>query len=249
MRVFSVHRVIDSGAMSPRKKVHTEASRHFRVPCNDTCSINFCAIRPASISYIKPIKKIESALKKLGVNAILLYDGSEKNLILAKKMQVCFAKLKEKNITIPKMTVDFVNWRNVFVSKDSAAVTDISWEHNKPIIEVFFKPKSYTQQSAAGDLFRIKEMPQNSTFESDFFHEFAHAHQGFLCGEKKFNQLRNEKFDQKINDKIAREINSYATQSKTEFVAEYFCYKMTGKEIKSKMINELYKQCNGPEIC
>jgi len=246
MRVFSINSVSNIGVVSQNKTTHSAASKYCSAP--SPCAINFCAVRPANILYIKPIKNIETALKKFGIDAILLYDGSEKNLILAKKLQNCLSKLKEKNIKIPKMTVDFLNWRDALVRKDAAAVTDIYWENKKPIIEAFFKPTPYKHKAPNGDLFRIKEMPENSTFESDFFHEFAHAYQGFFCGEKKFTQLEDEIFDQKTNDKIASEINSFATLSKAEFVAEYFSYKMTGKEIKSTMIDELYKDCKGPEI-
>lgn len=211
-----------------------------------TLQVSFTSSRPFGISYVRSIKKIEAGAKKFGVKPFLFFDGTEKNLIMAQKVQKCLNILQEKKLSIPKMEIHLDNWQEAFEGASTAAITEVENYKGKSYIEMSFNTPRY--RYLQGDkLHRIKKAPFDTSFEMDFFHEFTHAYQACVNHEN-FSKLLTECFDSETNKEIAQKISSYAATNKGEFVAEYFAYKMMGKEIKSKKLEILYKQCLGPEV-
>jgi hypothetical protein len=214
--------------------------------------IEHSTIRPAFISYMMPLKKVETAIKALGVEPFLLFDGSEKNLLMAQKVQKCLNKIQEKNPKIPKFDLHFDNFEEAFEGrKSTAAVTEAYYDdYDKPNnlnIDVSFNIPKYKNMTAKGDLFRLKENPEYTSFESDFFHEFVHAYMARNDNEN-YEKLQKEHFDKETNKEILEKLGFYATGSKSEFAAEYFSFKMMGVDIKSEKLAKLYEECMGPKI-
>lgn len=210
-------------------------------------AMSFCGNLPMNISYVRPIKSIEKKLKTFGLKAQLLFDGGAKNLFMAQKIQNCILEIKKKNIDIPKAILDLTEYNEVFEGHAIAAITEISTEHGKPIAEIFINTPLYKYKDEMDNIYRIKSNPINTTIESDFHHEFAHVYQG-IYNPDNYNKLLCEKFDEETSNEIKKYIGAYAAVSKAEFVAEYFSFKMTGKQINSEKLDKLYKECMGPEL-
>lgn len=242
MKVCSVSCYIPSAAVNLSKKNLIRPSLS-----NTADQVNFCSKKKERILYSAEIKKIAQRLKKLGVDADLVFDGSEKNFLMASELESYFLNLKNKNFKIPKMSINFGSYKEGILEKHEAAATNIGIEKNKISAEIFFNAPAYKYKDKQNKVFRLKDAPEDTSFEIDFYHEFAHAYQG-LFDNKNYSGLTNKKIDSKYKKEIKEKLGFIAIEDKAEFVAEYFAYAMTGKNINSQTLAEFYKKCGGPKI-
>ena len=247
MQICAVNNYAYSKTSCANKNISAIPNFSQKTQLKDMNFVSFCGFKPPSISYLGPIKRIEKYIKTLHVKPDLMVDASERNFLIATEIGKYFSILEGRNVRIPKMSMSFNGWEYADFKKETACIADLTIGHNKPVIDVLFKTPLYKHKNEAGKLFRSKQNPIDTTLELDFYHEFAHAHQGYF-NTKTYQNLMTEQFDEETCNEILEKISSYATSNKSEFVAEYFAYAMTGKEIKSEKLAKLYEECKGPEF-
>lgn len=206
--------------------------------------------QPHNISYSRAISGISKELKLLGVDAHLYFNNSAKNFLMAQKTKQCLLEIKNKGIKIPKFSLNLNRFEIEYFEVNTAMLTDIMKPRkinpNTSITIIVNSPK-YKYVDKQNNLFRKKCCKGDSLYELDFFHEFAHVYQARF-DMKNYNKLLEEKIPDDAIEEAIQKISNYATGSKAEFVAEYFSYRMMGKEIKSEKLAKLYEECQGLKI-
>jgi hypothetical protein len=130
--------------------------------------VSFTSSRPFGISYVRSINKIETGLKKYGIKPFLFFDGTQKNLIMAQKVQKCLGILQEKKLSIPKMELHLDIWEEAFDGASIAAITEVENYKGKSYIEMSFNTPRYKYLNG-DNLHRIKKAPFDTSFDIDFF--------------------------------------------------------------------------------
>jgi len=199
-----------------------------------------------SSSSFHSINALTREIKAIGSKVFFDNDGSEKILLIAQQIKKSLLEIKAKGLKIPKMEIHFDTWSEM--NKSEAADTSFWVDHGKirDLIMEYNTPK-YKYLTKENLVHRIPDNPLESSIDADFHHEFAHAYQAFFNPQNSL-KLKSENFSEGIKEEIINKINTIAAQNKYEFVAEYFAYKMIGKNIESEKLAKLYKECLGPEI-
>ncbi len=206
-----------------------------------------CCVNTLDVSYYHQIKSIEEDISCFDVNAFLINDASSKNLIIARQVKKCLLNIDGNNIKIPKMDIHLDNWDEYFDDNKCAAITDVIVDGDDIEIEQSYNTPAYKYLANTDDLYRLRGLKDDTSFSLDFYHEFAHAYQGYFDHDN-YSKLLKESFGEDARKEISKNISVYACSNKAEFVAEYFAYKMIGKNFQSDYLDFLYQECNGPEL-
>ncbi|HBG48034.1 MAG TPA: hypothetical protein DDW90_00680 [Cyanobacteria bacterium UBA9971] len=215
-------------------------------------SVNLPVFSGKPEDYQKKIFLYQRNLSTLGIKSYLFDNCDIKNLILAKSVHDAFFDIKNAGFNIPKgISVHCNDAADHFErgSNDMAyTYTESERKQVKPEIYLntphykYNKNLPYVVHSSGGD-------PKIYNAKMDIYHEFAHAYQA-INNKKNYLSLGDQKFDRKTKNEITKCLNSYAATNKSEFVAEYFAYKMAGIKIKSNRIDleKIYNECHGPKF-
>lgn len=202
------------------------------------------------LNYDYKISEIEKNLSSMGFESYLFEKCNFKNYVLAKSIQDAFIDIQNAGLIIPKGIIISLEdaKENFKYNSQDAAYSDIPFQEKGPF-EIYYNTPKYKVKKGFEYAIRFSKESEIYNAKADTYHEFAHCYQA--CADKKhYFSLRNENFDEKTQIEIAKSINTYATTNKAEFVAEYFTYKMLGKQIHSDKIDieKLYNECKRPKL-
>ena len=214
---------------------------------NDTVSFSHRIPKETSVALFNITNTLTKEIKAIGAPIYLYNDGSQKALLIAQQVKKSLLDIKSKGLDIPKMKIRFDCWDDIYDNSAAAETSADIYKNRVSNLYVNFNTPLYRNISDSNQLYRSSKDPFETSLEMDLLHEFAHAYQSFN-NHAKYTKLKYEKFSEDINKEILDKMGIIATESKAEFVAEYFAHKMVGKEVKSKTLAKLYEECLGPKF-